>query len=1103
MEKNIDPNAQEGMRIRLITMEDDFGAVDPQMEGTIRRIDDIGTLHVNWDDGRTLGVIPGVDEYVLLPPESEQTPVGTDIFEDSDGPITKRYNQEFKRITNTTKPKLELESDDKVEGGLADKLTVQDIAKKHKVPIGDIRKEIKKGIPVEMEHTKDRSKAKEIVMDHLTEFPDFYSNEKHGAIASEKALEKIHEDGGVSIKDEVQRILDTIKSTNFQQKDAVDNMIDNFYQKHKGKHKDEDKLTQIYTNLKNKLEAKFNVDEITAAGGGGSTGAFVGPLSTKKKNENKIIKKGDFITEIQRVNKLRHDGAYDGNSWVGDKDSDGWLFDDDPAWDGGEIIDILAKLDINWKDKNLSITTNESFQKGVKELVNEGWFEKSHEDNLLTNLFDRVKKQFPQDARTGSGSYSWDSDYIEFTIPSLRGQTEVRIFKKYYTGDIRDTYWVKINNRQLPASRRLIKKMYKYMYNIIERRDDDEDLRNIEADLSDPNFAQDVFDQLDESRLFKTKEDRLAMVILQRVKENWPDDASLMFNRVSFTLPGVERDPRIDVKYYNDDSYIKVNERTLDAGRWIIKKIYKYMRTKIEDWEEGRDFRRIQADLTDPDFAQDAFDQMNESFWNKPKKDRIEVGDGVKVTSFEGEPEGVVYDIRNGSYWVDLGKFGKMEFSDFELVKLNNTTNGGLIKEGENGALVFVVLFLSSILSQIPIKQWPQYFAENSRDMFTDFLKFMKRFGYDIDIDYVKNNFNSLIKKALGKLYKEGGVNQELDETTTFASALGDSGTYVTPAFAAAKGKHGPSKKPIWKGGTIVQDVKSDGVLVKETKIPYSGGDLEEKAKRTIKLNLNGETLKIGDSITFKRSQTILRRLFPQSYIIGEPYTNFKKNETYELTNIWTDYKLNNNDALLTILTDFKEDFAIEFMSGDKKLVVSYEDLKRLYDKNFFVIDNTVEINEINKVKLVKEDFDWVSDVETSFHVGDKIDTGKDVRKITDIDYDLSSSYQTIEYRSSLGFKSVMVSTAVKKHLESGEWRIIDEDTITEINKVKWVKDGKYVKLKEKCTKFNNQPWCNSGNASDPLELSDTTNENIDNISEKYNIPKEYILQKLKSGLNL
>lgn len=109
----------------------------------------------------------------------------------------------------------------------------------------------------------------------------------------------------------------------------------------------------------------------------------------------------------------------------------------------------------------------------------------------------------------------------------------------------------------------------------------------------------------------------------------------------------------------------------------------------------------------------------------------------------------------------------------------NRNTVKGLLNEGENSALVYVLLFLSATLSQIPIKQWPQHFAENSRDIFIDFLKFMRRFGYDADTEYIKNNFNILIKKSLGKLYKEGGIHQDLDETNNPKMKKGELMEYI------------------------------------------------------------------------------------------------------------------------------------------------------------------------------------------------------------------------------------------------------------------------------------------------------------------------------------
>ena len=55
----------EGTRIRLIYMED-ARAVQPGSEGTVRLVDDAGTIHVNWDNGRSLGIIPDVDSFEII-----------------------------------------------------------------------------------------------------------------------------------------------------------------------------------------------------------------------------------------------------------------------------------------------------------------------------------------------------------------------------------------------------------------------------------------------------------------------------------------------------------------------------------------------------------------------------------------------------------------------------------------------------------------------------------------------------------------------------------------------------------------------------------------------------------------------------------------------------------------------------------------------------------------------------------------------------------------------------------------------------------------------------------------------------------------------------
>ena len=54
-------------------------------------------------------------------------------------------------------------------------LTIDELAKKHSVRRKDIIDQLVKGIKVEMEHTSDKSVAREIAMDHLGEDPEYYT----------------------------------------------------------------------------------------------------------------------------------------------------------------------------------------------------------------------------------------------------------------------------------------------------------------------------------------------------------------------------------------------------------------------------------------------------------------------------------------------------------------------------------------------------------------------------------------------------------------------------------------------------------------------------------------------------------------------------------------------------------------------------------------------------------------------------------------------------------------------------------------------------------------------------------------------------------------
>lgn len=67
---------------------------------------------------------------------------------------------------------------DKLKGGAADNMTLNDVAKKVKTNLRDLKKQMDMGVPDEMEHTDDPEIAKEITKDHLSKDPKYYSKEK-------------------------------------------------------------------------------------------------------------------------------------------------------------------------------------------------------------------------------------------------------------------------------------------------------------------------------------------------------------------------------------------------------------------------------------------------------------------------------------------------------------------------------------------------------------------------------------------------------------------------------------------------------------------------------------------------------------------------------------------------------------------------------------------------------------------------------------------------------------------------------------------------------------------------------------------------------------
>ena len=67
--KRMKATYKPGTRIQLDFMGDDPRPIAPGTKGTVRTVDDIGTVHCDFDNGRYLGLIPGEDAFHAITEE--------------------------------------------------------------------------------------------------------------------------------------------------------------------------------------------------------------------------------------------------------------------------------------------------------------------------------------------------------------------------------------------------------------------------------------------------------------------------------------------------------------------------------------------------------------------------------------------------------------------------------------------------------------------------------------------------------------------------------------------------------------------------------------------------------------------------------------------------------------------------------------------------------------------------------------------------------------------------------------------------------------------------------------------------------------------------
>jgi hypothetical protein len=262
--------------------------------------------------------------------------------------------------------------EEKLEGGLADKKTVEDIAKKHKMDVQSIKKHLNDGMKVELEHTKDKLKAKEIAMDHLFEDPKYYDKLK-------KIETKESDDLKLSKNDNemVQGIVDIINQVKDEtnKKQIANNMIKQFK-----KEKIEVDTDEFLKMCKLKVKEKVETKEAT---GSGSSGAYVGPVFggddefwERSRSENPKLKESEVEkVEAKEATTTGSSGGYETPAmWAKSTKKKDWGPSRKTQYKGGSFVQVKKKCTrfpyCNQGDiTNLKLSKNESVKEAIKNVA--------------------------------------------------------------------------------------------------------------------------------------------------------------------------------------------------------------------------------------------------------------------------------------------------------------------------------------------------------------------------------------------------------------------------------------------------------------------------------------------------------------------------------------------------------------------------------------------------------------------------------------------------------------------------------------------------------------------------------------------------------------
>ncbi|GAB1476896.1 hypothetical protein MASR2M70_17320 [Bacillota bacterium] len=93
-----------GTRIRPTQMDDPYAPIPSGTEGTVDFVDDAGQIHMKWDNGRSLALIPGVDSFTKIAPPLQTfklyVPLTVTQYEQNEGGGWDEYPSELNEDTS-------------------------------------------------------------------------------------------------------------------------------------------------------------------------------------------------------------------------------------------------------------------------------------------------------------------------------------------------------------------------------------------------------------------------------------------------------------------------------------------------------------------------------------------------------------------------------------------------------------------------------------------------------------------------------------------------------------------------------------------------------------------------------------------------------------------------------------------------------------------------------------------------------------------------------------------------------------------------------------------------------------------------------------------